>query len=130
MVEPLPELPPRLLLLGAGYTGQRLLNVYAEAELRSGAGSSGTNAFIGTMPGFASVTAWRSADWNLDAAHPLPARDAWTHLAYLVPPPGTGETDPRLEHALGTLLGRTAALRRVVYLSTTGVYGDAGGGTR
>lgn len=129
MAEPLQQLPPKLLLLGAGYTGQRWLQVCAEAESRGGADSSGANPCTRTMPGFASVTAWRSADWNLDAASPLPARGDWTHLAYLVPPPGTGETDPRLEHALGALLGSTAALRRVVYLSTTGVYGDAGGGS-
>lgn len=129
MAEPLQQLPPKLLLLGAGYTGQRWLQLCAEAESRGGADSSGTNPFTRTMPGFASVTAWRSADWNLDAAPPLPARGDWTHLAYLVPPPGTGETDPRLEHALGALLGGTSTLRRVVYLSTTGVYGDAGGGS-
>ncbi len=129
MAEPLQQLPPKLLLLGTGYTGQRLSQVCAEAGLRIGAGSSSSNTVTGAMPGFASVTAWRSADWNLDAAPPLPARGDWTHLAYLVPPPGTGETDPRLEHALGALLGSTSALRRVVYLSTTGVYGDASGGS-
>jgi nucleoside-diphosphate-sugar epimerase len=114
---------PKLLLLGAGYTGQRLLKMASEecrADAASNAGSSGPAAF-------SSITAWRSADWNLDAQAPLPLPGDWTHIAYLVPPPGAGETDPRLEHALRALLGGTPNLRRIVYLSTTGVYGDAGG---
>ncbi len=49
--------------------------------------------------------------------------DAVLHLA---PPPATGATDPRtanLLHAIG-LKGRVG---RIVYASTTGVYGDCGG---
>jgi len=114
---------PKLLLLGAGYTGQRFLKMASEghrAATASNAGSSGHAAF-------SSITAWRSADWNLDAQAPLPVQGDWTHIAYLVPPPSTGETDPRLEHALRALLGGAPNLRRIVYLSTTGVYGDAGG---
>lgn len=116
--EPVQPPTPRLLLLGAGYTGQRLL--------QAGPGKCGLAPAIA---GFSSITAWRSTDWNLDARAPLPSAGAWTHAAYLVPPPGTGDTDPRLEHALSELLGNTPTLRRVVYLSTTGVYGDAGGAT-
>ena len=116
---------PKLLLLGAGYTGQRFLKM-AREECRAEAAS---NAECSGQAAFSSVTAWRSADWNLDAQAPLPAHSDWTHLAYLVPPPGTGETDPRLEYALSALLSGATKLRRIVYLSTTGVYGDAGGGT-
>ena len=106
----MPEQAPKLLLLGAGYTGQRFLH---SAEARRD---------------FA-VTAWRSHDWNLDAQAPLPtaAPPDWTHVAYLVPPPSSGEKDPRLGHALRELLASTTELKRVVYVSTTGVYGDAGG---
>jgi len=116
---------PKLLLLGAGYTGQRFLKMASEepsAEAGSNPGSPGNSAF-------STITAWRSADWNLDAPAPLPVHGDWTHLAYLVPPPSTGETDPRLEQALSALFRGMANLRRIVYLSTTGVYGDAGGGT-
>lgn len=116
---------PKLLLLGAGYTGQRFLKM-ASNECRAAAAS---NAECSGQAAFSSITAWRSADWNLDAQAPLPVQGDWTHLAYLVPPPGTGETDPRLEYALNALLSGATHLRRIVYLSTTGVYGDAGGGT-
>ena len=116
---------PKLLLLGAGYTGQRFLKMASEEGRADALGNAGGP----DNTAFSSITAWRSTDWNLDARAPLPVHSDWTHLAYLVPPPGTGETDPRLEHALSALLPGSANLRRVVYLSTTGVYGDAGGAT-
>lgn len=47
-------------------------------------------------------------------------------VIYLVPPPSTGITDPRLEQFLAAL---PAAPGRIVYISTTGVYGDAEGAT-
>lgn len=47
-------------------------------------------------------------------------------VVYLVPPPATGTTDPRLERFLAAL---PAVPGRIVYISTTGVYGDAGGAT-
>ena len=49
--------------------------------------------------------------------------DAVLHLA---PPPGQGDTDPRTA-ALLHALSRKPAIRCLVYGSTTGVYGDAGG---
>lgn len=47
-------------------------------------------------------------------------------VIYLVPPPAAGTTDPRLERFLEKL---PALPGRIVYVSTTGVYGDAGGAT-
>jgi nucleoside-diphosphate-sugar epimerase len=49
--------------------------------------------------------------------------DAVLHLA---PPPGQGEGDPRSAH-LARALMRGGRVRRLVYVSTSGVYGDAGG---
>jgi nucleoside-diphosphate-sugar epimerase len=46
-------------------------------------------------------------------------------LFYLAPPPGEGESDLRLDCFLRRLKGRPATF---VYMSTTGVYGDQGGG--
>jgi nucleoside-diphosphate-sugar epimerase len=42
---------------------------------------------------------------------------------YLAPPPNTGVDDPRLRRALAAL----RSVKRFVYVSTTGVYGDCGG---
>ena len=49
-----------------------------------------------------------------------------TRLVYLAPPPGVGDTDPRLLALLRALRGRRLP-RSVVYASTSGVYGDCGG---
>ena len=49
--------------------------------------------------------------------------DAVLHLA---PPPGSGPTDTRTAH-LVQALARSARARRIVYGSTSGVYGDCGG---
>ena len=64
---------------------------------------------------------------NLDAPATL-ARlaglaDAVLHLA---PPPTTGRTDPRTAHLLQAL-ARKGRVRRIVYGSTSGVYGDCAG---
>jgi nucleoside-diphosphate-sugar epimerase len=64
---------------------------------------------------------------NLDAPDTL-ARlagltDAVLHLA---PPPPNGDTDPRTAHLLQAL-ARKGRVRRIVYASTSGVYGDCGG---
>lgn len=48
------------------------------------------------------------------------------HICYLVPPPDEGEDDPRLEQALHGL-ERSGLPARILYVSTTGVYGDCQG---
>jgi nucleoside-diphosphate-sugar epimerase len=47
-------------------------------------------------------------------------------VLHLAPPPGQGEDDPRTAALLRALAGRRAP-RVLVYMSTTGVYGDAQG---
>ncbi len=48
------------------------------------------------------------------------------HVLHLAPPPAEGEGDPRTR-ALLRALARGGCVRTLVYASTTGVYGDAGG---
>ncbi len=55
---------------------------------------------------------------------PGPRSGSGGQFVYMVPPPPTGDTDPRLGAWLGSL---TSVPRRIVYLSTTAVYGDRGG---
>ena len=50
--------------------------------------------------------------------------DAVLHFA---PPPQTGEGDPRMARLLAALAGRSSLPQGVVYVSTTGVYGDCAG---
>lgn len=47
-------------------------------------------------------------------------------VLHLAPPPASGEGDPRTAHLLNAL-ARGGRVQRVVYGSTTGVYGDAAG---
>lgn len=47
-------------------------------------------------------------------------------VLHSAPPPEQGTTDPRT-HRLIAVLRRTSLPRRLVYISTTGVYGDCGG---
>lgn len=54
----------------------------------------------------------------------LPLAD--TILYYLAPPPPKGDSDPRMHHFLAALSAGEAP-RRIVYISTSGVYGDTGG---
>lgn len=61
---------------------------------------------------------------DLDAA--APDVTGATHVLVAAPPPRSGQTDPRLARVLGAL--RDAAhVQRLVYISTSGVYGDAAG---
>jgi nucleoside-diphosphate-sugar epimerase len=54
----------------------------------------------------------------------LPAADAVLHCA---PPPGTGVADTRTANLLAALAKGRILPSRVVYVSTSGVYGDCGG---
>lgn len=64
---------------------------------------------------------------DLDLSIPiegLPTRDA--AVIYTVPPPGGGQTDPRMRVFCASVFpGEEPA--KVIYLSTSGVYGDCGG---
>lgn len=68
----------------------------------------------------------RSDGFDLDSPQTLnPGRvDAVLHLA---PPPGNGDEDTRTANLLAALETRRILPARVVYVSTSGVYGDCGG---
>ncbi len=62
---------------------------------------------------------------NLDTAVSLPAIESPWSLLYMVPPQGIGE-DARLRNLLAAI--GTPLPERIVYISTSGVYGDRKGG--
>ena len=112
---------PTLLIVGCGDVGLRVLRL-----LR------GRWRVIALTSSPSRVDALRAAGavpllGNLDAAGTL-ARlaglaDAVLHLA---PPQGSGHADLRTRHLLQAL-ARQGRVRRLVYASTTGVYGDCAG---
>jgi nucleoside-diphosphate-sugar epimerase len=112
---------PTLLIVGCGDIGLRVLKRLRGRVRVLALSSSPERAPLLRAAG-ALVLAG-----NLDAPATL-ARLAgladW--VLHLAPPPGQGERDPRTA-ALLHALARGARVRRLVYASTSGVYGDAGG---
>lgn len=112
---------PRLLVVGCGDVGMRMLPLVARAwslrVLTSTPARAQALRAAGALPLIG----------NLDAPATL-ARvgglaDAVVHLA---PPQARGELDLRTR-ALVQALARRGGVQRFVYVSTTGVYGDAAG---
>lgn len=80
----------------------------------------------------------KQADWRLAGAIPVLADldqrsslDRLSGLAdivlHLAPPPAQGTLDTRTRHLLAALGKGKSLPRRLIYVSTTGVYGDCGG---
>ncbi len=112
---------PRAVIIGAGYAGLRLARLLRERA-----------PLVVTTGTTAHSTALRDAGfdarrWDLDNDDPAPLAPtelAGAVLHYHVRPAPSGAGDARITRALAALPGPP---RRIVYLSTTGVYGDAGG---
>lgn len=49
------------------------------------------------------------------------------YVLHCAPPPATGQGDPRTARLVAALMHRGSLPRRLIYISTTGVYGDCGG---
>ena len=112
---------PTLLIIGCGDVGMRVLKLlrgrWRLLALTTSIDSAARIRAAGAVPLIG----------DLDAPHTL-ARlaglaDAVLHLA---PPPSTGDADARTANLLHAL-SRKSRVRRIVYASTSGVYGDCGG---
>lgn len=112
---------PRVLIVGCGDVGLRVVRMLGQGRrvlaLSSSPGRTAVLRAAGTLPLFG----------NLDEPATL-ARLAGlaTRVLYLAPPPPAGVHDPRAR-ALVRALARRSPPQSVVYLSTSGVYGDCGG---
>lgn len=111
----------RVLIVGCGDVGLRTAKVMGR-NVRLLALTSSPDRIARLRA--AGITPLRG---NLDEAATL-ARLAGlaTRVLHLAPPPSTGETDPRSQ-ALVRALARRSLPQALVYVSTTGVYGDCGG---
>jgi nucleoside-diphosphate-sugar epimerase len=114
---------PRLLIIGCGDVGMRVLQL-----LR---GPAGWRTYVLT------TQAERANELRAAGASPLVGDLDQPHtvqrlagladaVLYLAPPPSVGLRDTRSQ-ALIHALARKGTVRRVVYASTSGVYGDCGG---
>lgn len=106
------------LIVGCGDVGCRLARrlIAAGTAVTGVVRSPASAAALGRL-GIPAVI----ADLDADVIADLPAADWLFHLA---PPPDAGDADPRL---VGTLAALAAPPRRLVYLSTSAVYGDCAG---
>jgi nucleoside-diphosphate-sugar epimerase len=110
---------PLTVIAGSGYVGERL------AHARPCLCITRTRARAAELR----ARGLESAAWDFDSGVPdaaLSAQLAGAGIVYLAPPPDRGTADPRLAGFLAALGELRPAV--LVYISTTGVYGDAGGG--
>ena len=110
---------PEFVVIGCGYVGERLARSLP-GQVTALARTAGRAAALRD----AGLDAQQADLDVLGAGAGLPVPTADRVLFYLAPPPGSGPDDPRLRRCLDALQGRPA---RIVYMSTTGVYGDAAG---
>lgn len=108
-------------MVGCGYTGRRLWHLCAAQD----------RDFVGTASSDESLARLRARGIPavlLDLDHPgarlAPELCHGRVIVYMAPPPDAPGADPRLRAFLASLPALPEAL---VYLSTTGVYGDTGG---
>ena len=112
---------PRLLIVGCGDIGMRVARLlrgrFRLLALTSSASRREELRALGVVPLVGNL------DDPATLARLAGLADAVLHLA---PPAGSGTTDMRTAHLLQGL-ARHGHVRRLVYASTSGVYGDAGG---
>lgn len=114
-----------MLIIGCGDIGQALARVYvARGERVIGVVRSAASA--------AAVAATGAEPLQLDLAAPLDeaarARldSAGARVFHLAPPPAEGTSDALTANLLAAFAA-AGAPRRIIYMGTTGVYGDCGG---
>lgn len=69
----------------------------------------------------------RRHGFDLDRPETLAALQSADAVLHCAPPPGTGVADTRTTHLLAALAKGRILPARIVYVSTSGVYGDCGG---
>jgi dTDP-4-dehydrorhamnose reductase len=109
---------PTYLLAGYGYVARRLATRLLANHPGATLCAHNASGEPGDGPGL------RPEVIDLDATPVRPLESAGSRICYSIPPPRQGTTDERLARWLAALAGTPDCL---VYISTTGVYGDQGG---
>jgi nucleoside-diphosphate-sugar epimerase len=109
--------PVDVSIVGCGYTGRRL----AARCKESGARVRGFAARAESLPSIEAVGAEARL---LDLDSPIVPLNFAGQLVYYAVPPARRSGDPRLERFLAAIEDLP---KRIIYLSTTGVYGDQAG---
>jgi nucleoside-diphosphate-sugar epimerase len=112
---------PTLLIVGCGDIGQRVLPLlHGRCRLLA---LTSQPARVSALRALGAVPLCGNLDQPASLGRLGGLADAVLHLA---PPPPQGQDDPRTR-ALLNALARGGRVQRLVYASTSGVYGDAGG---
>jgi nucleoside-diphosphate-sugar epimerase len=109
--------PTEVSIIGCGYTGLRLARRWKE----SGANVRGYATHADSLR---QIEAAGAGPRLLDLDGAIAPIDLTGHLVYYAVPPARDSGDPRLERFLAGIVGLPD---RLIYLSTTGVYGDQAG---
>jgi nucleoside-diphosphate-sugar epimerase len=104
-------------IVGCGYTGRRLALRLRESGAR-------VRGFAARPQSLAQISAAGAQALALDLDVGFAPIDFTGHLVYYCVPPAQHPGDPRLDRFLEGVRG---APKRLIYLSTTGVYGDRAG---
>jgi len=112
--------PESVLIVGCGDIGRRVAKRWQGTPV-SGLVRSTTSAGHLEQAG---ITPLQVDLDDPDSLKALPLAD--TLVYYFAPPPATGITDPRMGHFLAAI-DPDHLPARIVYISTSGVYGDRGG---
>lgn len=112
----------RIFILGCGRVGRLIARRYLEQNrpvlaLARSAGTAGELESLGITPVRGDLD---------DPAFLTSLRLEGDLVQYLAPPPGTGVADPRMANFLAAI-DADARPRRIIYISTSGVYGDCRG---
>lgn len=112
----------KILIVGSGDVARRihaqLAPQYRVFALVRNAGRAAEWRRAGAVPVFG----------DLDARHSLDRLGGLADIVlHLAPPPAEGETDTHTRHLLAALDKARSLPRRLIYVSTTGVYGDCAG---
>ena len=112
----------RLLIVGFGDVGKRFAARYASRFNLSVVSRTKT----GESPSWTRSINWLSAD--LDEPRTLQRLAGLSEgVVYLAPPNSSGHTDMRIRNFLRSITSGLRIPQRLVYMSTTGVYGDCMG---
>jgi nucleoside-diphosphate-sugar epimerase len=109
--------PVDVSIVGCGYTGRRLANRWNKSSAR-------VRGFAARAESVQAIEAAGAEARLLDLDSPIAPHDFTGQLVYYAVPPARQSGDPRLERFLAAVEGLP---KRLIYLSTTGVYGDQAG---
>ena len=108
-----------ILIAGCGYLGQRLVLELGAKPQITGLVKTAQTAEALVQQGISPMI----RDLDQPLVTPL---EGWRQIYYFAPPPSQGQQDTRMTHFLRALDTGSGDIR-LVYLGTTGVYGDCSG---